>query len=138
MGGKPLILLDTHCLLWMDQAITRMSAGARALADEAIAQGNLAVSAVSFWEVAMLVTKGRLDVGLPVGSWRKDLVARGVVELPVLGSIGIAAAELSNFHADPADRFIVATTQAHNATLLTADDRILAWPGRLDRRDARL
>jgi PIN domain nuclease of toxin-antitoxin system len=58
--------------------------------------------------------------------------------LPVTGAIGIAAAFLADFHADPADRWIVATARELDAILLTADDKILAWPGRLDRRDARV
>ena len=39
--------------------------------------------------------------------------------------------------ADPADRFIVATAMATGATLVTADHRILRWPGTLNRHDAR-
>jgi PIN domain nuclease of toxin-antitoxin system len=58
--------------------------------------------------------------------------------LPLGGGTCMAAAQLQNFHADPADRFIVATSQAIGATLVTADQRILAWPGPLDRHDARL
>jgi PIN domain nuclease of toxin-antitoxin system len=50
----------------------------------------------------------------------------------------IAAAQLENFHADPADRLMVATVQELGATPLTADEKILAWPGQLDRRDARI
>jgi predicted nucleic acid-binding protein len=50
-----------------------------------------------------------------------------VSELPLTGDIAIVAAELHRLHADLADRLIVATAVATHATLLTADDRILAW-----------
>ena len=51
------------------------------------------------------------------------------------GEIGIRAATLPDFHADPADRLIVATAlEGHR--LVTADRRILDWPGQLSRLDA--
>jgi PIN domain nuclease of toxin-antitoxin system len=131
-------VLDTHCLVWMDQAVERMGASARQLADEAIARSGLAVSAISFWEVALLARKGRLRLEQPLGVWRRDLLGRGVIELPLAGPSCIAAAELENFHADPADRLIVASAQEIGAILLTADEKILDWPGHLDRRDARI
>jgi PIN domain nuclease of toxin-antitoxin system len=138
VGGKSLILLDTHCLVWMDQADTRMGRSARQLADAAIEVTELAVSVISFWEVALLVARGRLGVRRPIARWRHELLERGIVELPLGGGTCIAAAQLQGFHADPADRFIVATTQTLGATLVTADQRILAWAGPLERHDARL
>lgn len=138
MGGQSLILLDTHCLIWMDQADARMGLSARGLADAAKEASELAVSVISFWEVALLVAKGRLRMRGRLTRWRHELLERGVVELPLGGGTCIAAAQLQDFHADPADRFIVATSQALGATLLTADERILRWPGPLERHDARL
>jgi PIN domain nuclease of toxin-antitoxin system len=58
------------------------------------------------------------------------------VELPLTGEIAIAAAELEGLHADPADRFIAATAIAHNATLMTADDRLLRWRHGVRRHNA--
>ena len=138
MGCRSLILLDTHCLVWMDQAVERVGRSARHLADAAVATGDLAISAISFWAVALLVRKGRLRLRQSLAIWRRDLLARGVVELPLGGATCIAAARLENFHRDPADRLIVASAQELGATLLTADEKILAWPGRVDRRDARV
>ena len=114
-----------------------MGLSARGLADAAIETNELAVSVISFWEVALLVAKGRLRLHEPVARWRHEMLERGVVELPLGGGTCIAAAQLQDFHADPVDRFIVATTQALAATLVTADDRILRWTGPLERHDAR-
>ena len=133
-----MILLDTHCLVWMDQADTRMGRSARGLADAAIEVTELAVSVISFREVALLVARGRLRVRGPVARWRHELLERGIVELPLGRGTCIAATQLEDFPADPADRFIVATTQALGAPLVTADQRILAWAGPLERHDARL
>jgi PIN domain nuclease of toxin-antitoxin system len=138
VGGQSLILLDTHCLIWMDQADTRMGRSARGLADAAIEASELAVSVISFWEVALLMARARLRLRRPVVRWRHELLERGVIELPLGGATCIAAASLEAFHPDPADRFIVATAQAVGAMLVTADQRILSWTGSLERHDARL
>jgi PIN domain nuclease of toxin-antitoxin system len=61
----------------------------------------------------------------------------GSVVLRWSGDIAIAAVRLIDLHGDPADRIIVATSVAAGATLVTADDRILGWPGTLERQDAR-
>ena len=59
-----------------------------------------------------------------------------MVEIPVSGDIGIAAVNLRNFHRDPADRIITATTLIYSAQLITADTAILSWSGDLDRHNA--
>ena len=68
--------------------------------------------------------------------WRRELLGQGLAEIPVDGGIGIHANALPGFHADPADRIIVATAQGGHR-LVTADDRILRWSGDLNRLDAR-
>ena len=40
----------------------------------------------------------------------------------------VASTQLINFHRDPADQLIVATSQVYNCSLLTADKKILAYP----------
>ncbi|NOU23806.1 MAG: type II toxin-antitoxin system VapC family toxin [Methyloglobulus sp.] len=131
-----LILLDTHVLIWLDQDDPALGSEARKRADLALQQGKLAVSAITFWETAMLVAKGRVTMTLPIAAWRRDLLSLGLVEIPVDGDIGIAAAQL-DLHGDPADRIIVATAQIRGATLLTADHPLLQWDNSLERFDAR-
>ena len=55
----------------------------------------------------------------------------GLEEIPLNGANAVAACALKAFQADPADRFIVATALARDATLLTADQAILGWSGPL-------
>ncbi len=74
---------------------------------------------------------------IPIDIWRKDLLSRGLVELPMDGKAGIDAANLQNFHGDPADRIIVATTMLTGASLVTADEKILNWDGLTQKNDAR-
>ncbi len=83
----------------------------------------------------MRIHSGRLDVLMDPEALRRDLLAQGLVEIPVSGVIGIRAGVLPELHGDPADRLIVATAlEGHE--LLTADRRILDWPGKLSRIDA--
>ncbi len=133
-----MILLDTHVLIWLAEGRPELGAEARRRADAALAGGKLAASAITFWEVAMLHVRGRIHLRLPVEAWRWRLLQLGLNEIPVTGEEAIAATSLESFHADPADRLILATACLHRAALLTADQRILGWPGAIARHDARL
>lgn len=88
------------------------------------------------WETAMLAIKGRVTIALPVAAWRRDLLRLGLLEFPIDGDIGTAAAQL-DLHGDPADRLIVATAQIKGAALLTADQPLLQWSNVLERLNAR-
>lgn len=132
-----MILLDTHVLVWLDSADPRLGAEAKLAIDEAHRAGELAVSAISFWEAAMQIEKGRLQLDIPAHVWREDLLSAGLLEIPVNGEIGITAATLEGFHGDPADRLIASTALVRGACLLTADGKILDWNGTVQRQDAR-
>ena len=131
------LLLDTHVLVWLDQDLPELGSGCRGSMDAALVNDALVVSAISFWEVAMLVARNRLQLDPPVTQWRRDLLAAGVRELPVDGRVSIRAASLVDLHRDPADRFIAATAELHGATLATADRRLLDWQSEVPRLDAR-
>ena len=84
----------------------------------------------------MLAQRKRITLSIPTEAWRHRLLEMGLVELPITGEIGITAAELNGFHGDPADRFIAATAILEGGTLITADEEILNWSGKLMRQDA--
>ena len=131
-----MILIDTHVLLWQERGDLRMGSQTRRTFENALQEGNAAVSAISFWEVGMRVQKGQLDFSLDLQDWRGDLLRHGLIEIPINGEIAIRASLLTNMHGDPADRLIVATALGGH-TLLTADRPILDWPGNVNRLDAR-
>ncbi len=130
------MLLDTHVMLWLRLGERELGTGARVEIDRAWQSGEVAVSAISFWEVAMLKAKGRIRFPEDVALWRKEQLAQGVVEIAVDGEIGIGAVSLTDFHADPAGRLIVATA-LRGHLLATADEKILDWTGNVSRLDAR-
>ena len=131
-----MILLDTHAALWLRAGDAKLGSLARNEIQHAWEAQEVAMSAMSFWEMAMLRAKGRISFPEDVGRWRLEQLAQGLIEIPVDGDIGIRASTLADFHADPADRIIVATAMSGHR-LVTADERILAWSSNLDRLDAR-
>lgn len=132
-----MILLDTHVLVWLDTGSDRLGQSARERIDEAQTEGEVCVSSISFWEVAMQVHRGRVELSMSPDAWRRDLLSSGVREIPLEGDVGIAAATLEGFHGDPADRILVATAIHHGPELVTADRQILDWQGTVRRHDAR-
>jgi PIN domain nuclease of toxin-antitoxin system len=130
------ILLDTHVVIWLandDPALGRQSAS---LALAARSQNQLAISAISFWEIALLAAKNRLELLAPPAQLRAELLDAGLIELPLSGDIAVLAVELKGLHADPADRFIAATAISHAAMLITADMRLLDWQSDVRRQNA--
>ncbi len=130
-----MILLDTHALWWQGEGSPKLGPRARQVIEQAFEENEAAVSTISFWEIAMRVQKGQLDLLSDVASWRRDLISRGLNEIPVDGGIAVRAGLLQDLHGDPADRLIVATAlEGHQ--LLTADRLLLGWSGPLNRLDA--
>ncbi len=120
-----MILLDTHALVWLEAGDARLGRRALERIRTAWREDALAVAAISFWEVGMLVAKGRLILPEAPGRWRRALLEAGIRELAPDGRIGLEATRLPGLHGDPADRLIAATAVAHEACLVTADRRLL-------------
>ena len=132
-----MMLLDTHTLVWLDEGNSRLGKQALNLIDLSLQSKALFVSSISFWEVAMLAEKGRLEMQMTVSLWRQSLLENGLQEIALSGSIAIQSALLQDFHGDPADRMIIATAIESTMTLCTADKQILSWRQNMLRSDAR-
>jgi PIN domain nuclease of toxin-antitoxin system len=130
------ILLDTHAAIWILCNDPALGKKARDTAVTALAEAQLAISAISFWEIALLIAKDRLRSLYDPAETRRLMLQAGVRELPLTGEIAITAVQLDLLHGDPADRFIAATAVAHEAALMTADDRLLAWRSKIKRINA--
>ncbi len=121
----------------MDRNDPSLGQQSRSLIVAAWRTSAVAVSAISFWEAAMLAQRGRISLPVTVETWRTDLLQAGVQEIPLNGRIALMATSFQELHRDPADRFIVATAMSHGALLVTADSKILEWNAELPRQDAR-
>jgi PIN domain nuclease of toxin-antitoxin system len=122
------IVLDTHAWIWWVADREQLSRAAR---DAIEASDEIGISAISAWEVTMLVERGRLELDRPVQRWVRQAVdADGrFVEIPLSTSIALRAAGLGRdgMHRDPADRFILASAHDRDARLVTKDRAIRAF-----------
>jgi PIN domain nuclease of toxin-antitoxin system len=123
------ILLDTHVVIWSAEGDARLGRNARMLIAERDQTAPFHVSAISAWEIAMLVSKRRLDLGSPAQDWLAKAMKH-----PAWRTIAIDAATAvesvnlpGDFHNDPADRFIVAAARLGEFALVTADQAILDY-----------
>jgi PIN domain nuclease of toxin-antitoxin system len=130
-------LLDTNALLWLSFEPEELGRRALAIIEKAREEGTLSVSAVSFWEAALLRDKGKLHLEVPPMTWRRGVLDLGISEIPLDGALGVRAVQLAGLPPDPADRFIVATAEREKAILITGDRRILEWRSELERQYAR-
>ncbi|MCC7049304.1 MAG: type II toxin-antitoxin system VapC family toxin [Alphaproteobacteria bacterium] len=133
-----MILLDTNALIWLDDGSDRLGAQSLAIIRAEWQQDSVFVSAISFWECAMLERDRRVAFPQSVAAWRTSMLDKGTREIALDGAVAAAAVTLALPHKDPADRFIIATALAKDAVLVTADERILGWRGQLRCQDARL
>ena len=124
-----MILLDTHVWFWWVQGDARFSPRHAQLLQAAQGTQIIAVSAISCWEVAMMIGRGRVQVSVPPLEWlRQALAPSGVGLLPLTPEIAVESTQLPGaFHRDPADQIIVATARVHNVPLLTEDSKIVAY-----------
>lgn len=125
----PMVMLDTQVWVWWTTQSGRLSERHRQIIDENEADG-IAASAFSVWEVAMLVSHGRLDLKEPLQAWFDR-----VLSIPTLHVLQASPQILMDstclpgeFHKDPADRIIVSTAISHSLSLLTTDRKILDYP----------
>ena len=124
-----MIVLDTHIWVWWVHGDPALPASTRALLDSA-EQAGIAVSAISCWEIAKLVERGRLTLPCPVLEWLQQALAYPGVRLIELSPrICAESTQLPGvFNRDPADQIIVATARILDAPLVTVDGKILEYP----------
>lgn len=124
-----LVLLDTHAWVWLLNGSARLGPKARKAIQRSLADEAVLVSAISPWEVAMLVAKGRLVLDRDVGEWVDTALSLPGFRLePISPEVAVASTRLPGvLHSDPADRMIAATARHLRSTLITADQLLLDY-----------
>ncbi|MCP4377740.1 MAG: type II toxin-antitoxin system VapC family toxin [bacterium] len=125
-----MIVLDTHALIWWVNGDVQLSPRARkAIEKELAGDGQILVSAITAWEIAMLVAKSRLALTMNIDDWLSTVASiEGVAFVPVDPYVAVQSVRLpGEFHPDPADRMIVALARHHSVPLVTADAKIQAY-----------
>jgi len=116
-----MVVLDTHAVLWWATDPDRLGAKASVVIGKA---DRIGISAIVFWETALLVRKGRFDLGMSVSEWTERIQRVPRVEAIALTPEIAVLADSLRMHADPADRFLVATAMHHRSTLVTKDSSL--------------
>ncbi len=124
-----MIVLDTHALVWWVTADPTLSKKAKTAIERELAGGQIIVSAISAWEIAMLAEQEKLVLSMDVSNWLATVSEIEAVRfLPVDVEISTKSVRLpGDFHKDPADRMIVATARKLAAPLVTKDEKIRAY-----------
>lgn len=119
-------LLDTHVLLWWLGEPERLLPQQRSMLDDVAPESPVLVSDITLWEIAMLASRRRIHLRMPLREWLESAVAPPLVQrsgiTPAIASEVAALPE--SFPRDPADRILAATARVLNATLVTRDERI--------------
>jgi PIN domain nuclease of toxin-antitoxin system len=126
----PALLLDTHVALWLDSGDDHLRASTRAGIDGCWQSGGaIRLSAVSVWEIALLIDSKRIELDVSIEAWVARFLGRPGIEAVELTHR--AAARSYHFyqleHRDPADRLLISTAIELGCPLVTYDERILRF-----------
>jgi PIN domain nuclease of toxin-antitoxin system len=122
--NKKMILLDTHTLIWLANAPSKLSNRAAEAIRGASQTGGLAISSITLWELAWLATHGRLDFTGTVEAFVEKISSRTVIR-PITAIIAVLANQFpATYSSDPGDRLIGATALADGMALVTKDRTI--------------
>lgn len=123
------IIIDTHVFLWLMEGSSELQPLEIELINKIVNNGQVIVASISIWEIAMLQKLGKITLSTPIKDWvEQSLNQKGIVIVTFDAAILIESVFLpGNFHKDPADRMIVATSRIKKVPLLTRDQRILDY-----------
>jgi PIN domain nuclease of toxin-antitoxin system len=131
VGREPVIVLDTHALVWWVAGSPQLSRRALGVIGKSLKAGPVVASAISVFEIATGVRRGRIKLGCALDQWLADLSGLAEVRFEAVG-IEIARRAGSfpdSTLGDPSDRIIAATAIEFGGKLVTADRRLAAIPG---------
>ena len=128
-SSEPPLLLDTHVWLWfVEGRAERLGTAIPDRLERAARGGRLRVSAVTLWELGMLIAKGRLTIA-DLDRWiLESRRVPGIRVEPIDDAVALESARLpAPLHGDPADGLLVATARVLDATLVTCDAALIAY-----------
>jgi PIN domain nuclease of toxin-antitoxin system len=124
------LLLDTHIWLWYAEGIAgQLKPGIVSQIEDALLTNHLHASAVSVWEIGLLVAKNRITLSAPVKDWVQHATTLPGLRLhPLDWQSALESTLLPGMpYADPADRLLIATARISGYTLVTRNQRILDY-----------
>ncbi len=120
---KKAYLFDTHTLVFWNNNESVSEKFIRFF-DNQVQKGHLYVSSISFWEIALLVKKGRMSMS-DVHAWKNEILNNANIRLiEPSASEMINSTLLPDYHKDPFDRLLVAQANQNNLLIVTKDRNI--------------
>ena len=121
-----MIVLETHAWIWWISDPSKLSEKAKERIDEEMSNKGIYISSISTWEIAMLISKGRLSLNTSLERWLLLCERLPFFNfVPVDNTIAVKSVNLpGNVHPDPADRIIISTSILMDATCITKDSKI--------------
>lgn len=125
------VLLDTCACLWLTHGDPLSEASRQAIRDAQASHAGVYASAITAWEVATLVSKGRYRLFVPAKVWFSRLLGlKGVRLAATTPDLLIDSAFLPGDPPnDPADRIIAATARHHGFLVISRDQRLVSYAG---------
>jgi PIN domain nuclease of toxin-antitoxin system len=122
------LLLDTHIWIWAHLEPWNISS--EVTNELANPRNDLRLSAVSIWELVLLVEKKHLDLNADMDEWvQQSMKDLDLQEASFTSAVAYELRFTLLGYRDPGDRFLVATAKVYGLTLVTADQRLLQIPG---------
>jgi PIN domain nuclease of toxin-antitoxin system len=112
-------LLDTHSFLWFINGSTQLSAEARRCIEDD--NSDKWVSIVSFWEISIKLSLGKLQMDMNVEELEKHLFGNGFKLLPLNLKDTLLVSKLPFHHRDPFDRLLIAQAINNSLTIISRD-----------------
>ena len=126
-----MIVLDTHALIWWLNEDKQLSHQALTAINQELSaeDGQLLISSITTWEIALLINKGRLALTMDINDWIDTVAAiDGVRFVPIDNEVAIQSLRLpGEFPLDPADRMITALARHLSVALVTSNKKIRAY-----------
>src|SRR5207249_12120451 len=120
-GLEEVILLDTHVVVWMASDPGRLSRTAGDAIRKAGREGGIGISSITLWELAWLMTNGRLDISATAEAFGEEIAARTAGRV-ITPKIAVLATQFPpSYPSDPCDRLIGATALAAGIAPVTQD-----------------
>lgn len=116
-------LLDTHVILWWLTEPEMLTSNSRKIIENE--DNVIVVSSVSFWEMAIKISIGRLTIPNNI---LELLYRANMTSLPLTAEDSLAVADLERIHNDPFDRMLIIQAKRHDLILVTRDKEILKYP----------
>ena len=121
-------LLDTCALIWLVSQQDSLTEKVKRTLQNNV--GNLYISAISAFEIAIKTVKGKIELPLPPDEWFKEAIMfHGIEAIPITSEIACKSALLPRLHDDPCDRIIIATALLENMNIITRDKIFYKYPG---------